>query len=249
MFSGMKTHCWRVVILAVLLAVACASSCATHDPLQMERETILLRPANGAVADFVTIRNESVHPIEVRLLWGSDGSSVVEVPAKGEITHELAADAVKAELSADVPVAFRPKIDFSCVCTYDCLASGMLVATTSGLRCIESLVVGELVRTRRGDCRVNAIRQARSTNLVRVGIDGEEFTTSAGHRFATASGWRSADELAVGDALLLADGTTRAITATRTSTTATSVYAIELADPEATLQVGAIGVVVGTGSH
>lgn len=234
--------------MAGLVVLACSSSCATH-PSQIERETIVLREASAAVADFVTIRNKSAHPIEIRLHWGRDGSSVVKVPPKSQLNHELAADAHRAKLSADVPVAFRPEIDLTYVCVYDCLASGTLVATTSGLRSIESLVAGDLVCTRRGKCRINTVRQARSTNLVQVAVAGETFTTSAGHRFATASGWRSATELAVGDALLLANGTTRVVTATRTSATATSVHAIELSDPEANLLVGALGVVVGPGSH
>jgi len=245
----MKRNFWRVTFLAGLLAVACSSSCATHDSLQLERETIVLRQASEAVADVVTIRNKSAHPIEIRLHWGRDGSFVVKVPPKGEINHQLAADAHKAKLSADVPVALRPEIDLTYACVYDCLAKGTLVATTSGLRCIESLVAGDLVCTRRGNCRVNAIRHARSRNLVQVGVGGEKLTTSAGHRFATASGWQTAEELAVGDALLLGNGTTRVVTATGTSASATSVYAIELADSEARLQVGAIGVVVGTGSR
>ena len=80
-----------------------------------------------------------------------------------------------------------------------CFIAGTMISSPSGKLPIERLGVGDLVSTRRGDCRIlcNSVRVAE-VGRVRFS-DGSELVGTGEHPVLTSYGWMTLRELSIGD--------------------------------------------------
>ncbi len=87
-----------------------------------------------------------------------------------------------------------------------CFPAGTMVQTEHGQRPIESIATGDMVLTHRGRLRpvVRTSRTIQDEGLIRLRFQAGtsqvlEVTATRNHPFATARGWKRADELCAGD--------------------------------------------------
>ena len=117
-----------------------------------------------------------------------------------------------------------------------CLSAGTLVSTENGPRAIETLVAGDLVWTEDEAQRqvelqaVTELSQQISSTLQLSFSNNESVQTTAGHQFyVEGDGFKAADQLAVGDALVTKSGPSLTITAIGAQSPQQTVYGLSLA--------------------
>lgn len=155
---------------------------------------------------------------------------------------------VAATLPAEA-AATRPlrasAVDLDRFCTADCFPAGTEVTTPDGLRAIDTIRVGERVRSGNGWDVVTGVHRAAAADIVSIDIDGQRLHATPGHVVVTPAGWIAAADLRAESLVVAADGTWHSVA--RTSRAAlpspVQVFNLQLATANS-FAVGSGGVLV-----
>lgn len=138
---------------------------------------------------------------------------VTETTDKGDYIECKTADSIKTGVPKDALTEEEAK------CLEDgCFTGKTLVQTSTGLRRIDSLKIGDLVLSKDTKTGAEAYKKVltvykKTTNeLYVMNVDGENVTTTSGHLFMMSTGlWKSAKNIHAGDKITDADGTLKEV--------------------------------------
>lgn len=123
----------------------------------------------------------------------------------------------KSGIKADIPKSKLTPAEIDCL-ENGCFTGETLVETSTGLRRIDSLNIGDLVLSKdvkTGDeayKKVLTVYKKTTNELYVLNVNGESITTTSGHLFMMSTGlWKSAKNIKAGDKIVDADGSAREV--------------------------------------
>jgi MoaA/NifB/PqqE/SkfB family radical SAM enzyme len=113
---------------------------------------------------------------------------------------EKLAQFAKGDMSfSPVAVEISPTNDCNAKCPW-CAVAGTMIAVENGFKPIEDIRVGDFVYGHDGKlCRVTSFGNREVSEIYHIHCSGHDILVSGEHPFLTSDGWKTAEEIAVGD--------------------------------------------------
>lgn len=139
-----------------------------------------------------------------------EGKGAAEVATAGNVAIAGCKQALRiaaATSSASVHIISRdwiewlveyygPKWPYRMVVIDECFVAGTLISTNNGLRAIDTLEIGDLVKTPYGCRPISKVIRKTTESLIKITLsNGAVIECTANHRFLTDIGWCNASEL------------------------------------------------------